>query len=619
MIRFIKKKAVPIFLAVMMLASSLSSLCAFASSYDFSYSGISEKGLYVGEDETAIMQLKDKDSNYFSTYCVDRETEIDKSVKYARSNISDGTYYSKENADKIRAIVRNAYPFISIEEVRTRSQISNLSVKEAIAGTQAAIWHYANDNDIKFSNKNAKKLYNWLISLDGAEKSKTEVSGINITFDSTKNNDRFEALIKFQATGKNVDGSQIHLNYTFDRDLKATYNATVVDEGVDQSGNRVVRVKDLPLDAKFNVTAYGNQVLESDGYLYSPQGGRSASQTLVGVYQGNTNISSDLQVSYQEQARYKVTINKVDSITLQGLEGAIFEIANTKDFNDIVYTAKSQQDGTAVCEGLTAGNWFIREIQSPKGYIPYEGVYTVSVGPGGETKLDFKNTPYGKIIVLKTDENNNPIAGALFDLYKGDQVKEENLIKKDITTDDNGKILLQDIMPGIYTIQETYAPEAYHKDANPITIEVLAGEEKSVQVINPSVIRGKILIEDRDAVSNDRLEGAKIGVYKDKDCTELIAEFSSELDNWCELGNLLPGKYYVKQLDPPSGYLLNSKVHELTLEEGQTLNLTIYNTRVPVTAGNYALALFIGISMLAVTTTGFYIYKRSKKLNEMSK
>ena len=74
MIRFIKKKAVPIFLAVMMLASSLSSLCAFASSYDFSYSGISEKGLYVGEDETAIIQLKDKDSNYFSTYCVDRET-----------------------------------------------------------------------------------------------------------------------------------------------------------------------------------------------------------------------------------------------------------------------------------------------------------------------------------------------------------------------------------------------------------------------------------------------------------------------------------------------------------------------------------------------------------------
>lgn len=63
-------------------------------------------------------------------------------------NVEDSSYYSNESVKHIRAIVRNAYQFVSLEEISSTLNLENLTKEEAIAATQIAIWKYANSANV---------------------------------------------------------------------------------------------------------------------------------------------------------------------------------------------------------------------------------------------------------------------------------------------------------------------------------------------------------------------------------------------------------------------------------------------------------------------------------------
>ena len=54
-------------------------------------------------------------SNYEVTYCCDIETMIVDGTYYKRVNLDDSEYYTAEQAAKIRAIVTNSYPHVTLE------------------------------------------------------------------------------------------------------------------------------------------------------------------------------------------------------------------------------------------------------------------------------------------------------------------------------------------------------------------------------------------------------------------------------------------------------------------------------------------------------------------------
>jgi rubrerythrin len=57
-------------------------------------------------------------SNYDVTYCCDIETMVVDGVYYKRVNLEESEYYTPEQAEKIRAIVSNSYPYVSVEEMK---------------------------------------------------------------------------------------------------------------------------------------------------------------------------------------------------------------------------------------------------------------------------------------------------------------------------------------------------------------------------------------------------------------------------------------------------------------------------------------------------------------------
>ena len=71
--------------------------------------------------------------------------------------------------------------------------------------------------------------------------------------------------------------------------------------------------------------------------------------------------------------------------------------------------------------------------------------------------------------------------------------------------------------------------------------------------------------EDTDNDGNPNpLAGAKFGIYKDANCTQLIDVVTTNANGYAVSANVEFGTYYVKELVAPTGYSLNDKVYEIT-------------------------------------------------------
>ncbi|MDA8371988.1 MAG: Cys-Gln thioester bond-forming surface protein [Nocardiopsaceae bacterium] len=118
---------------------------------------------------TTLFNLELDDGTVLKAYCIDYETSIRKGAKYAEDAWANYPGKGKfAEPAKVHWILQNSYPTVSVDELAKDSGIARLSEKDALAGTQAAIWHFSNDVELKGRNQpNVKKLYEYLV--DNAE------------------------------------------------------------------------------------------------------------------------------------------------------------------------------------------------------------------------------------------------------------------------------------------------------------------------------------------------------------------------------------------------------------------------------------------------------------------
>lgn len=309
-----------------------------------------------------------------------------------------------------------------------------------------------------------------------------------------------------------------------------------------------------------------------------------------------------------------VKVKVVDSITSSPIQGAEYEVCKSNAFDTTIYTMTTDAQGEASIDDLSLGVWYMRQTVAPKGYIKYKEILPVSIGVSILT-LNLKLTPYGKIEIQKKDNENNPVVGAKFSLYEGSLVSGTPLLTG-LTTGEGGKLLLQDITPGMYALLETEAPEGYHLNVIPSIFEVLAGNTKVVSIVNTKIVRGSIRLYKKDAITQLPLAGAKFAVYKDIAQTQLVKEVTSVEEGAAIVDNLLPGTYYIKETQVPQGYLMDSIDQSVLLVEGETKDVTFYNHRSYPTAGNFASTLLVGIGMLSLCLIVYCIYRKKPNKKE---
>ena len=198
----------------------------------------------------------------------------------------------------------------------------------------------------------------------------------------------------------------------------------------------------------------------------------------------------------------KITVKKINNIG-NNLQGATFQIianhnitnkAGTKIFyteGQIAKTITTNSNGLAEASGLPLGEYRIKEIKAPNGYLLNTKVITTNLKYKDQNTAVITYTtdniidtePTGTITFDKIDKETNKVAqgdstlqGAVYTLYAAEDIYNVARTKKFYTkdqiittrtTDKNGNCTsITDLPMGKYYVKETKAPEGYLLDTS---------------------------------------------------------------------------------------------------------------------------------------------------------
>ncbi|MBR6800646.1 MAG: TonB-dependent receptor, partial [Eubacteriaceae bacterium] len=121
-------------------------------------------------------------------------------------------------------------------------------------------------------------------------------------------------------------------------------------------------------------------------------------------------------------------------------------------------------DGSFDFENVPYGNWVIREIESPEGYLLSEEVFAVNIGEAGQVvEIELVNKAIrGNITLTKVDAEypDNKLTGAVFEVYRDSEHVGA------MTEVEAGIYEMNDLKYGEYVVKETVAPEGFRLDEN---------------------------------------------------------------------------------------------------------------------------------------------------------
>ena len=186
---------------------------------------------------------------------------------------------------------------------------------------------------------------------------------------------------------------------------------------------------------------------------------------------------------------------------------------------------------------------------------------------------------FGKLELQKLNTNGDLVNGAIFN------VTGPNGYNQDITVT-NGKITIDKLRKGIYTITEKSAPDGYLLNTQAYNVEVKVNQTATqaivnneptgtIQVIKKSeqgdLIKGTIF----KVIANENIKNvAGTKTYYTEG--QVIANITTDSNGLAEITNLPLGKYVVEETQATTGYLLDSTKHNVTLSyKGQTQKIVL--------------------------------------------
>lgn len=86
----------------------------------------------------------------------------------------------------------------------------------------------------------------------------------------------------------------------------------------------------------------------------------------------------------------------------------------------------------------------------------------------------------------------------------------------------------------------------------------------------------KVKIVKQDQETKERLENVEFNIY-DSNKNLIYSNVKTNANGEIEIGNFLPGKYYIQETSAKDGYILNDKLIEFNISFNQILTLTVNN------------------------------------------
>ncbi|MES5925316.1 SpaA isopeptide-forming pilin-related protein [Bacillus cereus group sp. MG9] len=259
------------------------------------------------------------------------------------------------------------------------------------------------------------------------------------------------------------------------------------------------------------------------------------------------------------------------------LKDAKFDVID-KD-NNVVATVTTNEKGIAEVKDLPLGDYFVKEISAPEGYIKVDTPVKVTINGTNVIEIVMKNTKKvenGQFKLLKKDsESGQLLPGAKFDVID----KDGNVVET-IITDGKGAALSKQLPVGTYTLKEVEAPKGYELSSSSVRVDVAANKTVTVDVLNKKIAEkatGQFEIVKVDA--NDKtklLSDAEFEVYKDG---EKVDTLRTDKTGKVISTKLEPGKYTLKETKAPKGYKLLKEEIEVVVEANKVVQVQVENAK----------------------------------------
>ena len=321
-----------------------------------------------------------------------------------------------------------------------------------------------------------------------------------------------------------------------------------------------------------------------------------------------------------------------DSNALGGAVIGLFK-ADCIEFTreNAILTATSAEDGGFSFADVPYGNWIVREIEAPTGFVLSDETFAVTVDKDGAViEVEIENTLIrGTVQLTKVDKDypDNKLTGAEFAVYRDSNGNKEldadDELLGTLTETGTGVYEMPDLIYGGYFVKETKAPEGFYLDENAYYFEITENS-KTVTVENeagkgfvnaPQVGSLKII----KTSSDNKVEGFSFRVTGPNGYSEI---FTTDKNGEILIENLRIGEYVVSEVsDGASAAYILPADKTASVFEGAVTKVEMHNELrdTPKTGDDSNPVLWLsllGISAVGAATLGVIGWKKKKNEKE---
>lgn len=390
-------------------------------SYNDPEAGSNSVWTYLNAPEIFNLVYEGSDGNHsIAAYCTDADTSTisGDDIYYRRLNLEDSTYHISGAAARLRAVVLNSFPYLSVEDVAENANqamgadaIQQLTQGEVISATQQAIWeithgekYNVDQNYVKIRNvsgydrskfvypesldacveseytaANIQQLYQYFLNLPGQSPAADAISEYtfeNVVYNAVREADgTYTVTVSYTIDTKLQEGDNLSLT--------AVCGETANQEGL-KIGDGTVTFSGLSEKMPVILTISGTQT-GGDVYLFDAQGDRSASQSMIGYDSTTLPVLAQVTATPDREIHiYKTTNEGENKRPLANIEFELYLAATMED----VTTGNIQlgeKPTEAQIEALTAEGPLVTMKTDAQGFASYnltanghpDGVYLV--------------------------------------------------------------------------------------------------------------------------------------------------------------------------------------------------------------------------------------------------
>ena len=454
----------------------------------------------------------------FTVYTSDKTTEIGKLVEittgeYQLDRIPLGNYYLKETVAPENYVLDNTfYPF-NITEAGSTVNVETKAGK--------GLENDAQTGTLKIQKRSADNvLAGW----------KFRVQLVESSFD----------------------------NYTYDKTF-------TTDE------NGLITIDNLRI-GKYRISEITNDVV---GY-FTPD----AKEVTI-----KTNETSTAEMTNTPYGSVHVT--KIDKDypenKLTGAKFVVYALDKTTEIGSLTEIATGEYQ----LDNISYGNYYLKETVAPKNYVLDNTFYPFSITAAGvtvnvETKSGkgLENDAQAGTLKIQKLCADGVLAGWKFRVTLVDSMFDGYTFDKTFTTDDNGLITIENLRIGKYEVSEITDGIVGYFTPDSQVIEVKNDNITEIEMKN--IPYGTITLTKVDSDNKDEtITGTQYKVYRDVNENgtyeeDIDTEYKDLVDNndgTYTLDEVPYGKYLVKEISAPDGYVVDNNYYPLFIDSADAVEV----------------------------------------------